>query len=127
MIIESAKNGDPQRVQVYMVGSTYERVGLATGADPTQAVPVTGLPVPSYAAQIYALPMPQGDPSEQIANLNNSIIYAISNGANFILVPFIDPSAIAPSTQYAINHNAKVVIVPPDASIPAGRTPASGP
>jgi hypothetical protein len=116
-------NGDAGKVQVYLAGVNLP--GIAPNADPTQPVMVNGgLPVPSSVTQVFDLPMPPGR-SNQIANLNNSIVLAVNDGAHVVLVPAIDPNAISGAIQYAQSQGAQVMMVPKGSSFVSSRKPAS--
>ena len=117
------KGGGDGKVSVCVVGVPLQ--GVDPNADPTVPKPTVGFPVPASMAQVMGLPMPVGDKSNQLANLNNSIINAASLGAQYIIVPFVDPSSIAESLAYAQAHGTHVVLVPPHSSFtPTGSIPA---
>ena len=123
-IAQIAKSsGDTGKVQVYLAGVNLP--GIASNADPTQPVMVNGgLPVPTSVTQVFDLPMPAGK-SNQIANLNNSIVLAVNDGAHVVLVPAIDPNAISGAIQYAKSQGAQVMMVPKGSSFVSTRKPAS--
>lgn len=123
-IAQMAKSvGDGGKVQVYMTGVNLP--GVAANADPTQPVQVNGgLPVPASVTQVFDLPMPAGK-SNQIANLNNSIVLAVNDGAHVVLVPAIDPNAISGAIQYAKSQGAQVMMVPRGSSFVSTRKPSS--
>ncbi len=62
--------------------------------------------------------MPSGNAAEEIESLNNSILYAVANGARFVLVPYLNPSVILAASQYAAEHGAKVLMMPQGAAAP---------
>ena len=112
-----------QPAQIYMLG-----VGsMPVSADTKTPVPVLGMAFSSKQAQFYSLPFADKNPENYIANLNNSIIQAVDNGAKIVMIPYLNPGAVAAASEYAKQHGVEIEIVAPGSKIPVTihRTTAS--
>ena len=113
---KSIGEGNTKPVEVYMAGGTAETFKVPEPSEASQAFDVAS--IAGGAGEVYILPLPSGtSPSEQIANANNSVLMAISRGADYVLLPALDPSVFSAVAQYAAEKNVKVYMVPKDVAV----------
>ena len=123
LLTQRAAEGHFTKVQVYIL-PTQASVNGGPAFDPVLPVNIQPVGAPASTTEEYVLAPGSGDSSEQIANLNNRIVLAVSKGADYILTPYVNPNSISASLKYASDHGVKVVLMPQNTQSPT-RAPSS--
>lgn len=112
-VTSSIFDGNPRPAQIFLAGLSSSSYSVPEGTDTTQ--PISAFTLANGAGQVSILPYPStSDEGAQIADANNAIIAAVASGADFVLVPPIDPSYYEEAAKIAAENDVKLYVMETD-------------